>query len=232
MKLFLPSTLWKTAFAWVLLGALTVVFPLSAKAQTNDQGEMVIKGQISNQTCVFVMSESNNISNDTNASLTLKLGNVPLTTAEAAAVGDTIGLAKTVYFFTKTSANGTGLCPGGPVFDIGLTVPLSKVLDTGTRTLLLSNGTVDSGAMGGVALSLKSRMATFGQGNFTGDTDLNLTQGSAFGVLLSGKKNLTDDIGGVGNVRVYALTAQLAKTSNTVSVGAYTSTIVVNMWWR
>ena len=232
MKFLLTPTLSRTTLVWVLLGALTLVFPLLAKAQTNDQGAVVINGQISNQTCVFVMSESNNISNDTNSSLNLKLGNVPLTTAQAAAEGDTFGLAKTVYFFTKTSATNSTACQGGPVFDIGLTVPFNKVLNTGTQTLLLSNGTVDSGAVGGVALSLKSRMATFGQGNFTGDTDLNLTQGSAFGVLLSGKKNLTDDIGGLGNARVYALTAQLAKTSNTVSVGAYTSTIVVNMWWR
>jgi len=232
MKLLLAPTLSRTTLVWVLLGALTLVFPLLAKAQTNDQGAVVINGQISIQTCVLVMSESNNISNNTNSSLTLKLGNVPLTTAQAAAEGGTFGLAKTVYFFTKTSATNSAACQGGPVFDIGLTVPFNKVLNTGTQTLLLSNGTVDSGAVGGVALSLKSRMATFGQGDFTGNTALNLTQGSPFGVLLSGKANLTDPLDGSGNTRVYALTVQFAKASNTVSAGAYASTIVVNMWWR
>ena len=206
--------------------------PWLAFAQTNDQGQMVLNGQITTQTCVFVMSESNNISNDTNSSLTLKLGTVPLTTAQAAAVDATFGPAKTVYFFTKTSATNPAICQGGPVFDIGLTVPSDKILNTGSQTLLLSSGTVDSGAVGGVALSLKSRMATFAAGNFTGDTALNLTQGSPFGVLLSGKTNLTDPLTGTGNPRVYALTVQFAKASNTVTAGAYASTIVVNMWWR
>ena len=87
MKLLLTPTLLRATLVWVLLGALTLVFPLLAKAQTNDQGAVVINGQISIQTCVLVMSESNNISNNTNSSLTLKLGNVPLTTAQAAAEG-------------------------------------------------------------------------------------------------------------------------------------------------
>jgi len=50
--------------------------------------------------------------------------------------------------------------------------------------------------------------------------------------LLSGKTNLTDPLTGTGNQRVYALTVQFAKASNTVSAGAYASAIVVNMWWR
>lgn len=216
-------------FRWL---GLALMCPWLAFAQTNDQGQLVLNGQITTQSCVFVMSETNSISNDTNSSLTLKLGNVPLTTAQAATVGSTFGEAKTVYFFTKTSATNPAVCFGGPVFDIGLTVPSSKILNTGSQTLLLSNGTIDSGAVGGVGLLLKSRMATFGQGNFTGDTDLNLTQGSPFGVLLSGKTNLTDPLTGFGNSRVYALTVQFAKASNTVTAGAYASAIVVNMWWR
>ena len=211
---------------------LALMCPWLAFAQNNDQGSLTLNGQITTQSCVFVMSETNSISNDTNSSLTLKLGNVPLTTAQAATVGSAFGEAKTVYFFTKTSATNPAACQGGPVFDIGLTVPSSKILNTGSQTLLLSNGTIDSGAVGGVGLLLKSRMATFGQGNFTGNTALNLTQGSPFGVLLSGKANLTDLLDGSGNTRVYALTVQFAKASNTVSAGAYASAIVVNMWSR
>ena len=160
---------------------------------------------------------------------------VPLTTAQSAAVGDTFGVAKTVYFFTKNLVPDENFgisCLFGPSFDIGLTVPSDKILNTGSQTLLLSSGTVDSGAVGGVALSLKSRMATFAAGNFTGDTALNLTQGSPFGVLLSRKTNLTDNLGPEGNNRVYALTVQFAKASNTVTAGAYAATIVVNMWWH
>ena len=226
IQLLHPFSLRARWLGWALL------CPWLAFAQTNDQGSMTLNGQITTQSCVFVMSETNNINNDTNSSLTLKLGNVPLTTAQAAAVGDNIGQAKTVYFFTKTSAINPTICQGGPVFDIGLTLPSSKILNTGSQTLLLSNGTIDSGAVGGVALSLKSTMGRFADENFVGTTPLNLTQGSPFGVLLSGKSNLTDPLTGTGNQRVYALTVQFAKASNTVTAGAYASTIVVNMWWR
>ena len=233
MKLLLTPTLLRATLVWVLLGALTLVFPLLAKAQTNDQGAVVINGQISNQTCVLRVAESKdvNVSND----YTLKLGTVPVATADSAAVGNTFGTAKTVYFYTAANATqGTGSCFGGPVFDVGLAIPSDKILTIGTQTLLLSNGTVATGAAGGVALSLKSKMASFGgAGNFVGDTNLDLINGSPFGVLLSGNKSLTDSLNtALGNTRVYALTAQFVKTSGTVTAGAYSTMIAVNLWWR
>ena len=231
MKLLLTPTLCKTALAGVLLGALTLVFPLLTKAQTNDQGAVVFNGQISNQTCVLRVAESQNVNvpND----YTMRLGTVSVATADSAAVGNTFGTAKTVYFYTAANATlGTGTCTGGPVFDVGLTIPLDKTLTIGNQTLLLSNGTVAGGAAGGVALSLKSKTASFGTPNFVGDTNLDLINGSPFGVLLSGNKNLTDPVNGLGNNRVYALTAQFVKTSATVTPGAYSTTIAVNLWWR
>ena len=232
MKLLLTPNLSRTSLAWVLLGALTLVFPLLAMAQTNDQGAVVFNGQIANQTCVLRMAESQNV--NVPNEYTLKLGTVSVATADSAAVGNTFGTAKTVYFYTAANATlGTGTCTGGPVFDVGLTIPLDKTMTIGTQTLLLSNGTVASGAAGGVALSLKSKMATFGTPNFVGDTNLDLINGSPFGVLLSGAKNLTDEIRTfLGNQRVYALTAQFVKTSATVTPGAYSTTIAVNLWWR
>ena len=216
---------------------LALMCPWLAFAQTNDQGALKLNGQITSETCRLVMSETNDISNSPNSSLTLKLGTVPLTTAQAAAVGATFGPAKTVYFFTKSSAASLPAdfsCSGGQAFDVGLTLPSDKILNTGSQTLLLSNGTVDSGAVGGVALSLKSTMAStfFHNGAFAGTTPLNLTKGGPFGVLLSGNNNLTDALANLGNGRVYGLTSQFVKTSNTVTAGAYAATIVVNMWWR
>jgi type 1 fimbria pilin len=231
MKLLWTPTLARTTLVWVLLGALTLVFPWLAKAQTNDQGAVVINGQISNQTCVLRVAESLNVnvSND----YTMKLGTVSVATADGAAVGSTFGTAKTVYFYTAASVReGPGSCFGGPVFDVGLTIPSDKTLTSGTQTLLLSNGTVASGAAGGVALSLKSKMATFGTPNFVGDTNLDLINGSPFGVLLSGNKNLTASLSGLGNARVYALTAQFVKTSGTVTAGSFSTTMAVNLWWR
>jgi hypothetical protein len=102
MKFLLTPTLSRATLVWVLLGALTLVFPLLAKAQTNDQGAVVINGQISNQTCVLRVAESKdvNVSND----YILKLGTVPVATADSAAVGNTFGTAKTVYFYTAANA--------------------------------------------------------------------------------------------------------------------------------
>lgn len=225
-KPFLFSILRAHWLTWVVFA------PCLALAQSNDQGQLGVKGQITLQSCAFVMSESNNINNDTNASLTLKLGNIPLTTVQNTAVGSTFGVAKTVYFFTKTSAANSSSCQGGPVFDVGLTLPPNKVLTTNAQSFLLSNGSVDTGAAGGVALSLKANQITFNAGDQQASTPLDLTVGSPFGVLLSGKNNLTDPLSGLGNTRVYALTVQLAKTSADVSAGAYSSAITVNMWWR
>jgi type 1 fimbria pilin len=231
MKLLYTPNLLRAPLVWVLLGALTLVFPLLAKAQTNDEGAVVFNGQIYNGTCVLRVAESLsvNVPND----YTMRLGTVPVATADSAAVGSTFGTAKTVYFYSAANATlGPSTCSGGQAFDVGLTIPLDKTMTIGTQTLLLSNGTVAGGAAGGVALSLKSKNATFNLGNFVGDTDLDLINGSPFGVLLSGKKNLTEDIGGSGNNRVYALTAQFVKTSATVTAGAYSTTIAFNIWWR
>ena len=230
-----PFSLRARWLGWALL------CPWLAFAQTNDQGALKLNGQITSATCQFVMSESNVLDSNTianaNSSLTMKLGTVPLTTAQAAAVGATFGPAKTVYFFTKSSAASLPAdfsCSGGQAFDVGLTLPSDKILNTGSQTLLLSSGTADSGAVGGVALSLKSTMAStfFHNGAFAGTTPLNLTKGGPFGVLLSGNNNLTDALANLGNGRVYGLTSQFVKTSNTVTAGAYAATIVVNMWWR
>jgi type 1 fimbria pilin len=231
MKLLYTPNLLRAPLAWVLLGALILVFPLLAKAQTNDEGAVVFNGQIYNGTCVLRVAESQNVNvpND----YTMRLGTVSVATADSAAVGNTFGTAKTVYFYTAANATlGPSTCAGGPVFDVGLTIPSDKILTIGTQTLLLSNGTVAGGAAGGVALSLKSKNATFNLGNFVGDTDLDLINGSPFGVLLSGNADIRAPIFNLGNQMVYALTAQFAKTSNTVTAGAYAATIVVNMWWR
>jgi hypothetical protein len=232
MKLLLTPNLSTTTLVWVLLGVLIMVFPLLAKAQTNDKGALVINGQISNQTCALRVADS--ISPIVANGYTMGLDTVPVSTADGVAVGNTFGTAKTVYFFSAADAtSNTGSCFGGPVFDVGLTIPLDKTLTIGNQTLLLSNGTVAGGAAGGVALSLKSRMASVASGNVVGDTPLDLINASPFGVLLSGKKNLTDDINApLGNLRVYALTAQFVKTSAAVTAGSYSATIAVNLWWR
>ena len=164
MKLLYTPNLLRAPLVWVLLGALTLVFPLLAKAQTNDQGAVVFNGQISNQTCVLRVAESQNVNvpND----YTMRLGTVSVATADSAAVGNTFGTAKTVYFYSAANATlGPSTCSGGQAFDVGLTIPLDKTMTIGTQTLLLSNGTVAGGAAGGVALSLKSKNATFNLGN-------------------------------------------------------------------
>ena len=232
IQLLHPFSLRARWLGWALL------CPWLAFAQNNDQGSLTLNGQITTQTCLLLMTEDNATNSNAVSTLTMKLGTVPLTTAQAAAVGSTFGEAKTVYFLSKAldPFPAETSCPLGPTFDVGLTIPSDKILNTGSQTLLLSNGTVNSGAVGGVALSLKSSTARIVQvsGKFVGTTPLNLTKGGPFGVLLSGNSNLREPLvdPGAGNQRSYALTAQFVKTSNTVTAGAYASTIVVNLWWR
>ena len=53
MKILLTPALWKTAFAWVLLGAMAI-----GHTQTPDQGALVLSGAITKTTCVLSFGDA------------------------------------------------------------------------------------------------------------------------------------------------------------------------------
>jgi hypothetical protein len=210
------------------------------KAQSSDAAGVKVLGQVTTVSCQLVMTTDPNpsFSSTHNPSLALNLGSTTLTAANAANVGSTFGEAKTIFLFSRGGVGSN--CPGGPTFDIGLTINQDKVVNVGTNSFLRSNDSVPGGAAQGVALSLLSNHRDISAptaNRVPGETFLNLRNtASGIGPLLSGKTNLVGpyatEVEFIGNRRLFALTAQFVKTSATVTPGSYLTNITVNLWWR
>ena len=210
------------------------------KAQSSDAAGVKVLGQVTTVSCQLVMTTDVNPNLFTTVHkpfINLDLGSGTLAAANAANVGSTFGVPKTIFLFTRGAVRE---CVGGPTFDIGLTINQDKVVDVGTNTFLKSNDSVPGGAAQGVALSLLSNhrdIAAPTVNRVPGETFLNLRNtASGIGPLLSGKTNLVgpyaNEVNFLGNRRLFALTAQFVKTSATVTPGSYLTNITVNLWWR
>jgi hypothetical protein len=235
-----PQQGYGQCFVQVLAILVFLAFSAQAKAQSSDFADMKILGQISTVTCSFVITTDPvpTFLSQHNPSLTLDLGTTTLSDAKAVAVGSTFGDKKTIFLFTRQ--NGNASCDGGPTFDIGLSIPSNKVIDVGTKTFLQSNGSDGKVVAQGVALSLVANHRSILKPNtniLDDNSFLNLRKAAAdVGPLLSGNQTLKgtydDKVKGLGNNRLFALTAQFVKTSEDMTPGIYTTNITVNLWWR
>ena len=209
------------------------------KAQSSDAAGVKVLGQVTTVSCQLVMTTDPNpsFSSTHNPSLALNLGSTTLTAANAANVGSTFGEAKTIFLFSRGGVGSN--CPGGPTFDIGLTINQDKVVNVGTNSFLRSNDSAPGGVAQGVALSLiaSHRNLLAPNTDILGEGFLNLRNtASGIGPLLSGKSTLIEAydsrVAPLGNARLFALKAQFVKTSATVTPGSYLTNITVNLWWR
>ena len=209
------------------------------KAQSSDSAGVKVLGQVTTVSCQLVMTTDPNpsFSSTHNPSLALNLGSTTLTAANAANVGSTFGEAKTIFLFSRGGVGSN--CPGGPTFDIGLTINQDKVVNVGTNSFLRSNDSAPGGVAQGVALSLiaSHRNLLAPNTDILGEGFLNLRNtASGIGPLLSGKSTLIEAydsrVAPLGNARLFALKAQFVKTSATVTPGSYLTNITVNLWWR
>ncbi len=201
---------------------------LAAQAQAvNDQGTLIITGQISNTTCVLSMGDLGS----TNAGVkSINLGTYTTAVANAATTnGGTFGNAISTTFSVKNADGSACSANGASKWDIGINLASSQVTTTSTgTTLLVSGGT--SGIAGNVGVLLKT---SFGSGVTAGTTNLNLlsTAGGAYGVLLSG--GTTASAPQVNFADNLAVTAQFARTNSTAPTsGVYTATIPLNVWYK
>ena len=209
------------------------------KAQSSDAAGVKVLGQVTTVSCQLVMTTDPNpsFSSTHNPSLALNLGSTTLAAANAANVGSTFGEAKTIFLFSRGGVGSN--CPGGPTFDIGLTINQDKVVNVGTNSFLRSNDSAPGGVAQGVALSLiaSHRNLLAPNTDILGEGFLNLRNtASGIGPLLSGKSTLIEAydsrVAPLGNARLFALKAQFVKTSATVTPGSYLTNITVNLWWR
>ena len=140
MKLLHTPTLWKTTFAWVLLGALSI-----GHAQTPDQGSLVLAGTISKTTCVLNFGDAQSTLSGVK---TLSFGSIPMSKIPGAKFQgvDQIG-PKTVILSVKNAdgSNCDGI--GSGKWDVGISIPDTQSINTGFGTDVLLAGdpaTVDA----------------------------------------------------------------------------------------
>ena len=214
-------------FAAISIVGLLAFHTHSNAQAANDQGNLIINGQISAATCTLDMGDAGSTGA---GSKTLNLGTYALTVANAAGLGagDTFGNAQTVIF-KVTNADGTPCTLGSSTtpakWDIGINLISSQYTTANGKTLLLNGGT---GAALATNVGVLIKTST-GQNVTVGATELDLSKSvSGYGTLLSGKT--APELTGTDKI---ALTAQFAKTSaSDATAGAFSATIPLNVWYK
>jgi type 1 fimbria pilin len=130
MQFLSIPTLWKSAFAWVLLGALTI-----GHAQTPDQGSLVLSGTISKTTCVlnFGDAQSTLAGRKTLSFGSISTANIPTDSGLSFATKQTVILSVTNADGNTCDGIGSGK------WDVGVSIDSSK-LSPSFLFVLLSDG--------------------------------------------------------------------------------------------
>ena len=198
------------------------VLQITAQAQALDSGTLVINGQISSTTCVLNMGDAGSTGS---GSKTLNLGTFTTTVANAAGAGGTIGSPQTALFSVKSPNGSDCTFSGATKWDIGVNIPSTQYTTVSGTTVLLSSGASNIAANVGVKIS-----TSIGGSVTTGTTAVNFANGVApYGTLLSGSTSSP----GVNPTDTIALTAQMVRTSaSTVTAGAFSTTIPLNVWYK
>ena len=199
------------------------VLQITAQAQALDSGTLVINGQISSATCVLNMGDAGSTGS---GSKTLNLGTFTTTVANAAGAGGTIGSPQTALFSVKNPDGSNCTFSGATKWDIGVNIPSSQFTTVSGTTVLLSSGSASN-----IAANVGVKISTSTGASVTaGTTAVNFANGVApYGTLLSGSTSSP----GVNPTDTIALTAQMVRTSaSTVTAGAFSTTIPLNVWYK
>ena len=133
MQFLSIPTLWKSAFAWVLLGALTI-----GHAQTPDQGSLVLAGTISKATCVLNFGDAQST---LAGRKTLSFGSIPTSQIpQGLGQGFENVAPKQTVILSVTNADGkTCDSLGTGKWDVGVSINPSR-LHPQFNLILLSDG--------------------------------------------------------------------------------------------
>jgi type 1 fimbria pilin len=228
MNFLLSPSLWKTALAWVLLGALSM-----GHAQTNDQGTLDFSGTISKTTCVLNFG-------DTQSTLsgrkTLSFGSIPATKIPSGSGQGFLSVApKQTVILSVTNADGN-TCDGigSGKWDVGVSINPSRlgaiisfaVLSDGDRSATPRTFTEEigivlqstkNGTVGTTDIRLDNRVFTpvGGAGTFT---------------LLSNSSATTPQLLAADKLAVSAQFVTL--TSGTKTPGAYSVAIPLTVFYQ
>jgi hypothetical protein len=212
--------------------ALTVSFSaallslsVATQAQsTNDFGELLIEGQISQATCVLSLGDPQSTGANKK---TMNLGSYQASVASSLAAGTVFGTAQTTVLALRNSAG--DLCalvsPASFKWDVGINISASNYETPAADVTVLKSTAASGIAAKGVGVRLfTSKNAT------TGTTALNLGINSTvnYGKLLN--PNATEPT--LENSETIAVTAQMARTTGPVTAGVFTHSIPLNVWYK
>ena len=230
MKLFLPSSIWKTAFAWVLLGALAI-----GHAQTPDQGSLVLAGTISKTTCVLNFGDAQST---LSGQKTLSFGSIPTSQIPTGQFQGFVNVApkKTVILSVKNADGSTCDGIGSGKWDVGISVTTANVVSaTGGTKVLQSDGdrsattktfTLDIG----IVLQT-TKNATEGTANVVLDNKPFTPIGGASAFTLLSSPNASTP--GLLATETLAVSAQfITLTSGTRTPGAYSVSIPLTVFYQ
>ena len=225
MKLLHTPTLWKTTFAWVLLGALAI-----GHAQTPDQGSLVLSGTISKTTCVLNFGDAQSTLSGVK---TLSFGSIPMSKIPGGQFQgvDLIG-PQTVILSVKNADGSTCDGIGSGKWEVRTSVTAANVVTaTGGTKALQSDGdraatpqrfTLDIGVVLQTSIN-----ATEGVTNVSLD---GLTAGGTAFAFLSGPGSNPP---GLSATDTLAVSAQfLTLTAGTRTPGAYSVAIPLAILYK
>jgi type 1 fimbria pilin len=224
MKLLLTPSLWKTAFAGVLLGALSM-----GHAQTNDQGTLNFSGTISKTTCVLNFGDAQST---LAGRKTLSFGSIPTSLIPTGQFQGFANVApkQTVILSVKNADGSTCDGIGTGKWDVSIRVPTANLVTaTGGTKAIQSDGDRDATPRRfttdiGIVLQT-SVNATVGNTNV--DLELN-SGGSTFG-FLSGPGTLAPGL--LANDTLAVSAQFLTLTSGTRTPGAYSVAIPLSVFY-
>ena len=128
MQFLSIPTLWKSAFAWVLLGALAI-----GHAQTPDQGSLVLAGTITKTTCVLNFGDAQST---LAGRKTLSFGSIPTSQIpQGLGQGFENVAPKQTVILSVTNADGSP--PGDATLNLGVRYVTARI--TGAQVASLIN---------------------------------------------------------------------------------------------
>jgi type 1 fimbria pilin len=230
MKLSWTPSHWKTAFAGVLLGALSM-----GHAQTNDQGTLNFSGTISKTTCVLNFGDAQST---LAGRKTLSFGSIPTSLIPTSQFQGFLSVApkQTVILSVKNADGSTCDGIGNGKWDVSIRVPTANLVTAtggtkaiqsdGDRTAIPRRFTTDIGIV--IQTSVNATV-----GNTNVDVNTLTSAGSSF-ALLSGPGSSPPGL--LAN-ETLAVSAQFLTLTSTAVVGprtpgAYSVAIPLSVFYR
>ncbi len=191
-------------------------------SSTAQDATLTINGQINAASCVLLVGSQQG------GNTVLNLGTFTTTAASNTALGNTFNTTGATVVFRAVNADLTSSCTSlaGNRWDLGLDLTSVNVVTAGGRSFITSQSVSGSTSAQNVGVAINT---SFGPSVTAGATPLNLNavNGGGVGVFMSGTAS-----GVLASDRI-ALTALFGRSgASAPTVGSFSATIPINLWYR